>query len=78
MKLKELDTFSIFIATLCHDYKHPVTNNLYLINYKSKYAMRYNDFLVLEIYHLAQTFKELKHDEFNKFIKFIHLKNMDL
>ena len=70
MKLKELDTFSMLIAALCHDYKHPGTNNLYQINSKSKYAMRYNDFSVLEMYHLAQTFKELKHDEYNIFKKF--------
>ena len=70
MKLKELDTFSMLIAALCHDYKHPGTNNLYQINSKSKYAMRYNDFSVLEMYHLAQTFKELQHDEYNIFKKF--------
>ena len=70
MKLNELDIFSMLIAALCHDYKHPGTNNLYQINSKSKYAMRYNDFSVLEMYHLAQTFKELQHNEFNIFKNF--------
>ncbi|WP_426910591.1 hypothetical protein [Ralstonia pseudosolanacearum] len=28
MKLKQLDIFAMLVAALCHDYKHPGTNNL--------------------------------------------------
>ena len=70
MKLKDLDLFAMLVAALCHDYKHPGTNNIFQINTRSKYALRYNDTSVLEMYHIAQTFKELKHDEYNIFKKF--------
>ena len=70
MKLTHMDIFALLVAALCHDYKHPGTNNLYQINTRSKYAMRYNDISVLEMYHIAQSFKELQHDEYNIFINF--------
>ena len=70
MKLGELDLFSILIAALCHDYKHPGTNNAYNINARTKYAMRYNDLHVLENYHIAQTFKLLGNKKFNIFQNF--------
>ena len=70
MKLGQLDTFSLLIACLCHDFKHPGQNNLYQINAKTKYAMRYNDISVLENYHVSQTFKVLQIKETNLFINF--------
>ena len=70
MKLGQLDFFSLLIACLCHDYKHPGQNNLYQINAKTKYAMRYNDISVLENYHVSQTFKVLQKNEYNIFINF--------
>jgi hypothetical protein len=70
MKLKDLDIFALLVGALCHDYKHPGTNNLFQINTKSKYALRYNDTSVLEMYHLAQTFKELQHEDYNIFKNF--------
>ncbi len=70
MKLKQLDIFAMLIGALCHDYKHPGTNNLFHINTQSKYALRYNDTSVLEMYHIAQTFKELQQDDFNIYKNF--------
>ena len=70
MKLSELEFFSILIAALCHDFKHPGTNNAYNINARTKYAMRYNDLHVLESYHIAQTFKVLSNPKFNIFQNF--------
>jgi len=70
MKLSELEFFSILIAALCHDYKHPGTNNAYNINARTKYAMRYNDLHVLESYHISQTFKVLSNPKFNIFQNF--------
>ena len=70
MKLGQIDSFSLLIACLCHDFKHPGQNNLYQINAKTKYAMRYNDISVLENYHVSQTFKVLQNKETNLFINF--------
>ena len=70
MKLTDLDIFAMLVGALCHDYKHPGTNNIYQINTRSKYAMRYNDTSVLEMYHIAQAFKELQLEEFNIFRNF--------
>ena len=70
MKLGQLDSFSLLVACLCHDYKHPGQNNLYQINAKTKYAMRYNDISVLENYHVSQTFKVIQKDETNIFCNF--------
>ncbi len=70
MKLGQLDFFSLLIACLCHDYKHPGQNNVYQINAKTKYAMRYNDISVLENYHVSQTFKLIQKDETNIFCNF--------
>ena len=67
MKLGQLDAFSILVAAICHDYKHPGTNNLYQINARTKYSLRYNDISVLENFHVAQTFKVLKKKETNIF-----------
>jgi len=67
MKLGQLDGFSILVAAICHDYKHPGTNNLYQINARTKYSLRYNDISVLENFHVAQTFKVLKKKETNIF-----------
>ena len=67
MKLGQLDAFSILLAAICHDYKHPGTNNLYQINARTKYSLRYNDVSVLENFHVAQTFKVLKKKETNIF-----------
>ena len=70
MKLNEMDIFSILVAALCHDYKHPGTNNAYNINARTKYAMRYNDLHVLESYHISQTFKILSNKKYNIFQNF--------
>ena len=65
MKLSDLDIFSLLIAALCHDYKHPGTNNDFSKNARTKYALRYNDISVLENFHIAQTFKVLSNNQFN-------------
>ena len=67
MLLSQLDTFVVIIAALCHDFKHTGQNNVFHINSKSKIAMRYNDFSVLENYHAAQTFKVLSRNDCNIF-----------
>ena len=70
MFLGQLDSFATIIGALCHDFKHTGQNNLFHINSKSKIAIRYNDFSVLENYHIAQTFKVLNRKECNIFKTF--------
>lgn len=63
----------MFIAAICHDFKHPGTNNIFQINFKTPLALRYNgtifikciDVSVLENYHVSESFKVLMKDEFN-------------
>ena len=69
-KMGELDIFVILVAALCHDFKHPGVNNLYLVNSRSKIATRYNDSSVLENFHIAQTFKVLSKKQTNIFSSF--------
>ena len=42
LKLEDTDIFSVLVAGICHDFKHPGFNNLYQINFHSKLAIRYN------------------------------------
>lgn len=60
-----MDILSLFIASLCHDFKHTGQNNIYHVNCKSNLAIRYNDASVLENYHVSETFKTLLKEENN-------------
>jgi hypothetical protein len=42
-ELNELDTLSVLIASLCHDFAHDGLNNAYHVNAISDRAIRYND-----------------------------------
>jgi len=53
MGLTQVDVTSFLLASLVHDFKHFGVNNMFLINTKSKLAIRYNDKSVLENYHIA-------------------------
>ena len=70
MKLNQIDIFTILISAICHDLHHTGQNNIFHINSKSKYAIRYNDISVLENFHISSTFKILKNEEFNILKKF--------
>ena len=61
--LNDLDTASIYISCMVHDYKHPGYNNLFLININSPISIRHNDTNVLEAYHISQTYKLIKSNE---------------
>jgi HD superfamily phosphohydrolase YqeK len=42
-ELNELDTLSVVIAAICHDFAHDGLNNAYHVNAISTRAVRYND-----------------------------------
>lgn len=67
LELEELDTLSLLLAALMHDYKHPGVNNSFLINSKNKLAIKYNDHSVLESMHASETFKLISKRECNIF-----------
>lgn len=42
LKLKSIDNISLLLSCIVHDFKHPGLNNMYHINAKTFYAVRYN------------------------------------
>ena len=63
--MNELDTLSIIIAAVCHDYDHDGLNNAYHVNAISERAIRYSDKAVQENYHVAESFAIMNKPEFN-------------
>jgi len=51
---------SYIIAGACHDVGHPGVSNVFLIEKKDEIAIRYNDSMVLENFHVATTYEILK------------------
>jgi hypothetical protein len=64
-KMNELDTLSIIIAAVCHDYDHDGLNNAYHVNAISARAIQYSDKAVQENYHVAESFAIMNKPEFN-------------
>jgi len=54
-----LDIFSILVAAVIHDVKHPGLNNNFQINSRSALAVQYNDVSVLENYSITWLFSKL-------------------
>jgi len=54
-----LDLFSILVAAVIHDVKHPGLNNNFQINSRSELAVQYNDVSVLENYSITWLFSKL-------------------
>ncbi|MCQ2817120.1 MAG: 3',5'-cyclic nucleotide phosphodiesterase [archaeon] len=55
--LSSFDMTSLFLAGICHDFKHPGKTNNFLIAINDEIAIRYNDHSVLENYHVSESFK---------------------
>ena len=54
-----LDLFSILVAAVIHDVRHPGLSNTFLINTHSELAVQFNDVSVLENNSIAWLFKKL-------------------
>lgn len=59
------ELFCLLIATLCHDMDHPGYSNSYLINARTKLALRYNDKSPLENHHASMCFQVMSKPECN-------------
>jgi len=57
--ISDLEEFSILLAAVIHDVKHPGRNNTFQINNKTKMAMMYNDTSVLENMHVSTAFSRI-------------------
>ena len=62
-KIKEhitpLDVYALILAAAMHDHNHPGVNNAFLVNTRDDLAVLYNDASVLEMYHLASSWRLL-------------------
>jgi len=69
--ITELESFSVLLAAIVHDVKHPGRNNNFQVNNQTEYALKYNDRSVLENMHLSSAFSrvmgEHKDDTLNIF-----------
>ena len=54
-----LDIFSILVAAVIHDVKHPGLNNAFQVNSRSELAIQYNDVSVLENFSITWLFTKL-------------------
>ena len=63
--LTELDTLSVVIASVCHDYGHDGFNNAYHVNAITDRAVRYSDQSVQENFHIAESFSILNAPKYN-------------
>ncbi|CAM9258094.1 unnamed protein product, partial [Chrysoparadoxa australica] len=52
-----IDGFSVIMAAILHDYRHPGVNNSYLVKKLDELAIVYNDRSVLENFHAAEGFR---------------------
>ena len=64
-EMDNLDLMSMIFAGAIHDFEHPGYNNLFMVNSSHGLALRYNDISVLEMHHVAASFKLLKEKEYN-------------
>lgn len=67
LKLDLWEIMSYILAGACHDVGHPGVSNIFLIEKKDEMAIRYNDSMVLENFHVATTFEILKTPKYNIF-----------
>jgi cAMP-specific phosphodiesterase 4 len=55
-KMSPLDIFICMLSGAAHDMDHPGNNNVFETKCKSKLALLYNDYAVLENHHTASLF----------------------
>ncbi len=59
----KVDVFSILLAAVVHDVKHPGENNSFQANARTDLALLYNDHSILENRHIAHAFQIMLGDE---------------
>ena len=63
LELDKLDIFSVLLAAIIHDFRHPGVSNVYLQSTRSPIALTYNDKSILENYHIAECYKLIHSEE---------------
>lgn len=63
--LTDLDTLSVVVASVCHDYGHDGLNNAYHVNAITERAIRYSDVAVQENYHVSESFAIINDTKYN-------------
>jgi len=58
-QLQEDEAIALLLAAIVHDYEHPGVNNGFCAKTRHPLAVRYNDTSVLEMHHVAASFKLL-------------------
>jgi 3'5'-cyclic nucleotide phosphodiesterase len=56
--------YSLLLAAVMHDYRHPGVNNNYLVKRQDPLAITYNDQSVLENFHASESFKVMLDPKF--------------
>lgn len=64
-KLSELEVFSLMLAALIHDFKHPGLNNSFLVKTGHELAILHNDVSCLENHHVSSAFMLMKQEKLN-------------
>jgi len=56
-RLNAFHAFSLFVAAIVHDYRHPGVNQNFLVNSRSEISLKYNDKSILENFHISEAFR---------------------
>ena len=64
-QLSELDTLSVLMSAICHDFGHDGFTNAYHVNLISDRAIRFSDQSVQENFHASESFAILNNIDFN-------------
>lgn len=60
LELTPLDIMSLFVACICHDYKHDGYNNMFHYNKLTDIAIDSNDSSILESFHARESYKVIQ------------------
>lgn len=63
LNMTKIETATLFLSAMCHDFKHPGVNNNFLKNSNDELAIQFNDFSILENMHISETFKLIRNNK---------------
>ena len=66
-RMSDLEIMGAIVACAIHDFQHPGFTNNFLVETEGELAIRYNDRSVLEMHHIAATYRYLSQPEYDIF-----------